>query len=157
MTISYHRLSRGCINAIALLFAAWVGAGHVTAQLRVVTYNTANSGDNNSPVNPRAGMATILEAIGSESVGGIATPIDALLLQEQDSSATTTQAIVNLLNGIYGAGTYARATLNSNTFGAGRPGLVYNTNSLQLIQQSTVGNTSSNGCLLYTSPSPRDS
>jgi hypothetical protein len=70
------------------------------AQLRVVTYNTTGG--------PNAGLATVLEAIGQEIVNGFAKPIDVLAVQEQTSSATTTQAIVDLLNAIYGPETYAR-------------------------------------------------
>ena len=141
MKLYHHRLSLTCVVLISTL----AFLNHANAQLRIVTYNTATSGDNQAPTNPRAGISTILEAIGDESTGGIAKPIDVLLLQEQDSSASTTQAIVNLMNDIYGSGTYARATLNGATFGAGSPGLVYRTDSIQLLQQTTVGTTSGSG------------
>ena len=126
MKLHHHRLSLACVVVISTLSFL----NHANAQLRIVTYNTATSGDSQAPTNPRAGISTILEAIGDESTGGIAKPIDVLLLQEQDSSASTTQQFVNLLNGIYGSGTYARATLNGATFGAGSPGLVYRTDSV---------------------------
>lgn len=142
MTYSFQRLGATCVILLLTLFAR---PDHADAQLRIVSYNTATSGDNDAPTNPRAGMSTILEAIGNESNGGIAKPIDVLLLQEQDSSASTTQSIVNLLNGIYGSGTYARATLDGGTFGAGSPGMIYNTDSIQLLQQTTVGSLSGNG------------
>ncbi len=96
----------GSLALVVILLSAL--PDDTSGQLRVVTYNTANSGDNNGPSSPRSGMDVVLEAIGNESVNGIAKPVDVLLLQEQESSATTTQQIVNLLNGIYGAGTYAR-------------------------------------------------
>jgi endonuclease/exonuclease/phosphatase family metal-dependent hydrolase len=115
-----------------------------TAQLRIVTYNTANSGAG-GPVTPRAGMDTILEAIGNEVRLGVAKPIDVLALQEQAASSTSTQSIVNLLNSIYGSGTYARSTLDANTLGAGRVGLIYNTQSVQLISSVPVGNVSASG------------
>ena len=111
------------------------------AQLRIVTYNTANSGDG-GPTTPRSGMDIVLEAIGEQEVGGIARPIDALLLQEQSSYTSSTQGFVDLLNSIYGAGTYSLAMFNGTTLGGGRPGLVYNTNTLQLqetIQFGEVG------------------
>ncbi|MEM8678122.1 MAG: endonuclease/exonuclease/phosphatase family protein, partial [Planctomycetota bacterium] len=112
------------------------------AQLRIVSYNVANSGQSGSPSTPRAGMDVVLEAIGNEVQQGISKPIDVLLLQESQSSAVTGQAYVNLLNGIYGAGTYARATLEPGTSGGGRTGLVYNTQSVQIIGQLGIANAS---------------
>ncbi len=115
------------------------------AQLRIVNYNTANSGDGNSPVTPRGGMDVVLQAIGDDARAGIARPIDVLALQEQQSSATTTAAIVSLLNNISGAGTYSRATLDGSTLGAGRPGLIYNTQTVQLVSSVGVGSISGSG------------
>jgi hypothetical protein len=114
--------------------AIWLIATPGAAQLRIVDYNTTDG--------PRAGLSTVLQAIGEEAVNGFAKPIDVLSLQEQSSSATTTQAIVDLLNGYYGAGTYARATLDGGTNGAGRPGLIYNTNTVELVEQIAFGTLS---------------
>ena len=137
--------SRGLILAY-LVTALLVGLeASAVAQLRIVTYNTANSGDGSSPTTPRSGMDIVLQAIGNESRLGIARPIDILALQEQASSATTTASIVSLLNNIYGAGTYARSNFEANTFGAGRPGLIYNTQTVQLISAIGVGNISGSG------------
>lgn len=118
-----------CIAWIAMAALGSI-ASPALGQLRIVDYNTAGG--------PRAGMSTILEAIGEEAVNGIAKPLDVLILQEQSSSASTTQAIVDVLNTIYGGG-YARATLDGVTSGAGRPGLIYNTNTVQLIDQIAFG------------------
>ena len=145
-----NRLGNRAVHIVAGIIAGLVVLAvgpRVSAQLRIVTYNTANSGEGQAPSSPRSGMSTILQAIGNESTGGIAKPIDVLLLQEQESSATSTQAMVNLLNGIYGPGTYARATLNGSSWGAGSPGMLYNTNSVQLVQQSTVGSLSGSGAV----------
>ena len=62
-----------------------------------------------------------------------------LALQEQASSATTTAGIVDVLNGIYGDGIYSRATLDGDTLGAGRPGLIYNTQTIELIDEFAFG------------------
>ena len=107
------------------------------AQLRIADYNTGGG--------PRDGMATILKGIGDEARQGFSKPLDILTLEEQTSSATTTQAILDLLNGIYGPGTYARATLDVGTSGGGRPGMIYNTQTVQLIDQVGVGTISSSG------------
>jgi hypothetical protein len=58
-----------------------------------VTYNTTGE--------PGAGLTTILQSIGEEAVNGFAKPIDMLVLQEQSTSAMTTQEILSLLNDIY--------------------------------------------------------
>jgi hypothetical protein len=110
-----------------------------SAQLRIVDYNTTDV--------PGDGLDTVLEAIGNEVVNGIAKPIDVLALQEQRASANTTQEIVNLLDSIYGAGTYARATLVGvpPLGGVGNPGLIYNTTTVQLIGESAFGTVSTSG------------
>jgi hypothetical protein len=115
------------------------------AQLRIVTYNTTTHGEEGAPNTPREGMDIVLQAIGEQAVNGIAKPPDILLLQEQESSATSTQAFVDLLNQIYGEGVYARATLDGDTFGAGRPGMVFNTDTVQLFSQNGIGNVSGSG------------
>ncbi len=116
-----------------------------TAQLRIVTFNTANNGDSPTNAAPRAGMDVVLQAIGDQLVGGIAKPIDVLSLQEQRSAATTTQQIVDILNGIYGAGTYARGVATPATTGGGRVALIYNTQTVQLLQESPISSTNING------------
>jgi len=101
------------------------------AELRVVTYNTTTD--------VRLGLDVVLEAIGDEVVGGISRPIDVLAVQEQSSVATDTANIVGILNGIYGPGTYDHATLDVGTSGAGRPGLVFNTTTIELLDQTAFG------------------
>lgn len=126
------------MNSLRLvLLALLLAAASLHAQLRIVDYNTAGDA--------RAGIGTIFAAIGAESVNGIAKAPDVISLQEQDSSASTTQNLVNILNAIYGAGTYARATLDGGTSGAGRPGLIYNTKTVQLISQLAFGTISTSG------------
>lgn len=107
----------------------------VNAQLRIVSYNTTPT------INP--GLAAVLEAIGNETVNGIQRPIDILGLQEQPSHRVETQAIVDLLNSIYGEGVYARGDLTGAGFFT--QGVVYNTESVQLIAEKRVGTTSFNG------------
>ncbi|MFV2066786.1 MAG: hypothetical protein ACC645_07365, partial [Pirellulales bacterium] len=117
-----------------------------SAQLRIVSYNTAGG--------PRAGMETILAAIGAESVAGIARPIDVLVLQEQASVSTTTQQIADVLNGLYGAGRYARGTVNGRFLGDPdsplRAGVVYNTQSVSLEGEIAFGQIGSSGAARQT-------
>jgi hypothetical protein len=127
--------------AVALLGVA-IATSLATAQLRIVSYNTAEGSD--------ASLLTVFRAIGEDTRNGIAKPIDILALQEQTTPATTTQAIVDLLNSHYGAGTYARGTLVGVTQGAGRPGIIYNTQTVQLVAENAASNVSSVGAARQT-------
>jgi len=113
-----------------------------SSNLRIVSYNVASS---SSPGTPRTGIETILQAIGVETVGGIARKIDILAMQEVFTQATTTATIANMLNALYGAGMYAYGFLNGGSAGSGTLGVVYNTESLQLLEEVAVGSVSSSG------------
>jgi endonuclease/exonuclease/phosphatase family metal-dependent hydrolase len=119
--------------------ALWMAIGILTmvpsadAQLRVVTYNTHEG--------PNPGASTVLEAIGEESYGGFAKPIDVLLLQEQTGVSGTTQDIVELLDAVYGPGVYAHSMLNGlPSFADIRQTLIYNTQTVELIGEQRLGN-----------------
>ena len=134
---AWSPLRKRCQSLCLFLLAIALGCfatSDARAQLRVVSYNTF--------FGPRSDMDIVLEAIGEESMAGISRPIDVLLLQEQDEMATTTQDIVDVLNNIYGAGTYDRSTVDGDTNGGGRPGLVYNTTSIELLGESPLGTAS---------------
>lgn len=117
-------------------------------ELRIVTYNIANSAN---ALRDPAGLGTILHGIGDESYFGLARPIDVLLLQEVNRQDTTTQAVVKLLNDIYGADTYQRGFLEANDTPGGSPaedttqGIVYNTHEVELKEELFVGESSSAG------------
>ena len=99
-------------------------------EIRVVTYNMEAS----TGLSSYAGE--ILQAIGSENVNGIVRPIDILALQEmKDGGFTIESQIVTILNNIYGAGTYAYSTLNATGDGYEKVGMVYNTHTVQIIDQ----------------------
>ncbi len=101
------------------------------AQLRVVTWNT-NGG-------ARDGTADVLEAIGLEVRNGFAKPIDVLSLQEQNTQDTA--SIVAALNGRYGAGVYQAAPQPANALssGAGLPALIYNSQTVDLLESIAFG------------------
>src|SRR5262245_37609539 len=117
-----------------LIFSFVFSAAGAHAQLRVVQYNSTG-------LNGASAVQSILQAIGNESVNGVAKPLDVLILQEQDSVTGDTQAIVNILNGIYGSGAYARSVIDGATLGAGRPALIYNTQTTQLVGEMQIGTT----------------
>jgi endonuclease/exonuclease/phosphatase family metal-dependent hydrolase len=109
-------------------------AAAAQGQLRIVTYNTTKDG-------PHPGLATVLQAIGEESTNGIARPVDVLLLQEQDSPYGDTQEIVDMLNGLYGAGMYAHGNAVGGTSDPDdRQTIVYKTSSVALVSELAFGN-----------------
>jgi len=130
------------LAAATVCAVAMSAAPGAYAQLRIVSYNTATANPTSTPpqLTARAGISTILAAIGAEVVNGIAKPIDVLLLQEQFSMAQTTQSFVEILNDLYDPvhrTLYARSVIDgdmSDSLGrAGRPGLVYNTQTVKLL------------------------
>ncbi len=97
-------------------------------QIRVVCWNVLEDGFAGT-LNP--GTGTVLEAIGDESVNGIAKPPDILILQELNYGHSAADAIVSELNSLYGAGTYARA--NQASYDYTMPvGAIYNTTTVTL-------------------------
>ncbi len=108
--------------------------------LRIVSYNIATPTGT-----PRAGLQTLLQGIGEETVQGHARPLDVLALQEVQNQATTTEFVVSLLNGVYSADVYARGFLNGATTGSGTQGIVYNTYTVQLLGEAAVGIASTTG------------
>ncbi len=135
--------TRYCASAFIFAFSLCSTA---QGQLRIVTYNTATANTMLDIYTARAGMDVVLEAIGDELVGGIAKPIDVLLLQEQQSMALSGQSFVDLLNDLYdpiNRTMYQRSVINgAKSFAdnsGGAPGLVYNTQSVELIQEIQFG------------------
>ena len=126
---------------------ASLAAPSATAQIRIVQYNTATA-QNPGTQTARAGSDIVLQAIGNENYGGVQRPIDVLALEEQYTTAISTQSFVNVMNGLYGAGVYARSSLDGLTSDslrrAGAPALVYNTQTVQLIGETMFGNVGTN-------------
>ena len=93
-------------------------------------------------------MEFVLQAIGDQTRPGFGKTIDVLLLQEQATNFSTTDRILDLLNGTNGAGGYARGTL-SPVGGVNdiMQTVIYRTNSVQLVgeTQATTINTNSGG------------
>ena len=117
------------------------------AQLRIVTYNTTTADPEGGVTTARPSTNIVLQSIGEELTNAIAKPIDVLLLQEQFTMATSTQSIVDVLNDLYGTpenpAPYARGTRNGLTSDpqgrGGRPGIVYNTLTIELIEEVAFG------------------
>jgi endonuclease/exonuclease/phosphatase family metal-dependent hydrolase len=126
---------RSLLSFLGLIFVALISQS-APAQLRVVTYATDGG--------PNDGLLTVLEAIAQESVNGF---IDVLALQKQRGRGETTSDILDLLNDVYGPGTYAMADVEGEqTPGSrGLPALIYNRNTVELIGQDAIGVASTAG------------
>lgn len=136
-----------CIGLGAVIFSA-VTAPAGTGTLRIVSYNT-DEADQNSEDNLTAswaGLPIVFQAIGEHHIGTNAQPIDVMGVEELNpttgtqNGATTLGNMVTALNNIYGAGAYAYYNIvDGNTGGgAGPDGLVYNTNTVQIISATTL-------------------
>jgi len=106
----------------------------VVGQLRVVDYNILNLPNTSA-------MTTVLQEIGNQTVGGLARPIDVLLLQEINNQAGQTQSVLNILNGLYGANTYARGIQDHPQSGGDRQGIIYRVSTVNLLDEDFVSGT----------------
>src|SRR4029078_150234 len=105
-------MSRRLLIILGVFFAQ--SAFTAYAQLRIVQYNCGQ-------VKPD--LHTILEQIGNEQVNGVAKPIDIMTIEEQNNQ-TDVNEVRDVLNGIYGAGTYVAAPYTGTSSGGGLPGMV---------------------------------
>lgn len=120
--------------AVGVLFAA----ESACAQLRIATYNTL---DNPTNVTDDGLLTTIMSAIGTTPVNGIAKRIDVLALQEQTISPPSTNTVsrtASLLNNLYGVSSYTSAV---SGFGSDQLAFVYDASTVELVTQNsfTVG------------------
>ena len=90
-------------------------------------------------------MSTVLQGIGIDKLDGIQRPLDILSLQETTTSLQGATSIVGLLDNLYGAGTYARTTVVGSTTDGTTEAVIYNTHTVQLLSQTTIGTASGSG------------
>lgn len=127
-----------------VLAAAWAASPSAAlAQLRIVTYNV-NASDA-ALTSPRPGIETILAAINASAKGGFTRPIDVLVLQEANTVGTTGGQFAGILNTISGGTGYAHSQLNGDTAGSGRPICIYNTATVRMTDERTIGVVSTTG------------
>jgi hypothetical protein len=93
---------------------------------------------------------TVLAAIGQESHYAPPRPPDILTITETRTNANSgstadTQFLTQIMNGIYGSGVYGHGTLDGASTGGGTEGVIYDTQTVQLLQEKTVGVASTNG------------
>jgi PKD repeat protein len=156
-----------------LAFFAWGNAVVASAQtrtLRIVTYNIqCDAGFGSAPlaglICPFSGTGTytatcsgsvtnggVLEGIGEELLNENYQPIDVLALQETSSASATVLPILSGLNAFYASrgipAVYTNSSLvltSTGGSGGGPSTLVYNTNTVHLVESVAVGTPSSSG------------
>ena len=113
--------------------AVCVSSGSAKA-LRIVSYNIDcfdQSSVNNLTNAASHSLPTVIQGIGLHHLGTNAQPVDVLGVEEL--TTTTLTNFVVQLNAIYGAGTYAYDTTTDPTTGGGTDGLIYRTNTVQVV------------------------
>ncbi|MCY2973824.1 MAG: trypsin-like serine protease [Planctomycetota bacterium] len=136
-------VSDGVLTATATFVVTVQAAiANGTSNLRIVSWNISGSSGDGTP---RTGFGTLLQAMGTEIVAGLSRPVDLFALQEVLSQATTSAIVAASLNNTYSTTAYAYGVLNGATTGAGTQGVVYNSQTLQLLDEATIGTASSNG------------
>jgi exonuclease III len=130
-----------------------------TLTVRIVTYNIEDDVGATAPlpglIADSSGNVTnggVLEGIGEEILAGNNQPVDVLALQETTNSTLTVQPILKGLNDFYSSRSksprYAMSSLVLTTTGGtggGPSALVYNTNTVQLLESVGVGTPSGSG------------
>jgi hypothetical protein len=96
------------------------------------------------------GFETSLAAMGQEDTYAPPQPPDILTVTETRSNAIAgsgndTEYLTQVLNDAYGPGLYAHGTRDGASSGGGTEGVIYNTQTVQLLDEQTVGVVSSNG------------
>ncbi|MGZ5544639.1 MAG: hypothetical protein ACXWIU_08175 [Limisphaerales bacterium] len=101
--------------------------------LRIVSYNIdcADQSSDNNITEPGQSIPTVIQAIGLHHLGTNAQPADVIGCEELTS--TSLANLVTALNGLYGSTIYARDTTTDPNTGGGPDGLIYNTQTIQVI------------------------
>jgi hypothetical protein len=103
---------------------------NAAATLRIVSYNCENRPNNTTH---DARFRTIFEAIGNESVNGLAKRLDILVMTETDTDSAV--RLTNVLNNLYNVTTYTSQTTSS--VGGDRSGVIYDADTVELVGTAT--------------------
>ncbi|HWB55259.1 MAG TPA: dockerin type I domain-containing protein [Tepidisphaeraceae bacterium] len=141
--------AKSIVMAILLAAAAARAQALISTgtSLRIASYNIDDSDQGNN--NNVSQIAAIIQGIGSHQINGSTQPVDVIGLEElldtnnNSIISTTLPALVNDLNSLYGAGTYAYVNVPDPTTGGtstnGPSGLIYNTHTVQIISTEILG------------------
>ncbi|MDR3460677.1 MAG: hypothetical protein P4N60_24875 [Verrucomicrobiae bacterium] len=128
--VKLHR-SRVILAVMSALVLCAGGAWGKT--LRIVSYNIdcEDRGNDGNITNSAHSLPTVVQAIGLHHLGTNAQPVDVMSCEELNP--TTLSNFVVQLNLIYGAGTYAYDKTTDPNTGGGPDGIIYRTNSVQVV------------------------
>ena len=101
--------------------------------LRIASYNIdcADQGSDNNITGSVHSLPIVVEAMGLHHIGLNAQPVDVMGAEELRSTSLSNLCVQ--LNLFYGAGAYAFDPTADPTTGGGTDGLIYRTNSVQII------------------------
>jgi PKD repeat protein len=121
------------IVTAGLLLLAICASPAAPRTLRIASYNIdcADQSSDNNITGATHSAPTVIQAIGLHHIGTNAQPVDVLTVEELTSS--TLANLAAQLNAIYGAGTYAFDPTADPNSGGGPDGLIYNTNTIQVV------------------------
>jgi len=118
---------------VFLIFVVVLGpfVGSAQAQLRIVSYNTLGNPTSSGDM---SNWNVVLQAIGTESVNGIARRVGILALQEvdEDTDGQNAQNVANLLNSTYGVSSY-QASIAPFGEGFNLQAFVYDSSQVDLL------------------------
>ncbi len=155
--LKYGSVAPRAVVALALTLSL-ARAGFADSAFRVATYNLDSDTTDFSGINQQTNLETVLEGINSYHLNDNGTlaarDLDILAVEELQNgcgtnTADTLSSIVMNLNAKYGAGVYAADATTDPTTGAltgnGPSGLVYNTQTLQVVSATSLGSVSGSG------------
>ena len=155
--LKYRSVAPRAVVALALTLSL-APTGFAASAFRVATYNLDSDTTDFTGINQQTNLETVLEGINSYHLNenGIlaARNLDILAVQELQNgcgtnTADTLSSIVMNLNAEYGANVYAADPTNDPTTGPltgnGASGLVYNTQTLQVVSATSLGIASGSG------------
>ena len=118
------------MSKLTSLVIVLLSLSNADATIRIVSYNCENR-PNNATHDAR--FRTIFEAIGNESVNGLAKRLDILIMSETDTDSVV--RLTNVLNNLYNVTTYTPETTSS--VGGDRSGVIYDASTVELVGTAT--------------------
>ena len=124
---------RSALMVAILVGVAFFCGNSPATTLRIVSYNIdcADQGSDNNITGSKHSVPTVIQAIGLHHLASNAQMVDALGVEELNSTTLANFAVQ--LNAIYGAGTYSYDPTPDPNTGGGPDGLIYNTHTLQVV------------------------
>lgn len=114
------------LRLISIVLICLVYMSNASAAIRVVAYNCANYPNNATQEDQ---FRTVLQAIGNQSVNGIAKRLDILVMSEMDGSSA--DRLTDILNNLYNVNTYIH--ILSSSVGGDKTGVLYDSSTVMLV------------------------